>query len=134
MNQNGFTLIEVLVATAICGIALGVALSGISQGHRSMARAALMEDVGRAAGLVMHQMALKDGNEEIEGEIDGMPGWRYSVEFQDLVLNIKEVNATDERAEKDQGPIEIQDLEKRIVKIIPPRGREFQIVSWIKKK
>lgn len=130
LSQKGFTLMEVLVATAICGIALGIALSGLSQGHQSYMRALLMEDAGTAARLVMHKTSSfnQDSSDEMEGEIEGMEGWSYSVSHDDLSLRIKDTSSIDQ--EEEEKVFEIGELKKMTIKIFSPQGRVFTIVSW----
>ncbi|OCC16305.1 hypothetical protein DBT_0122 [Dissulfuribacter thermophilus] len=131
LSQKGFTLMEVLVATAICGIALGIALSGLSQGHQSNMRAVLMEEAGRAARLVMHKTSSlnqESSKEEMEGEIEGMEGWSYSVNYDDLNVRIKDTSSVDQ--EEEEKVFEIDELKKMTIKIFSPKGRIFTIVSW----
>ena len=87
MNRKGFTLLEVLVATVIMGIAVAGLIAGLSQSVKNASR---LTDYDRAAMLArtkMNDLLLDvnlpfDGN--VEGQFDreqsgGVPsGWRAS--------------------------------------------------------
>ena len=144
-GRYGFTLMEVLVAVAICGISLGVALSGLSQGHRAVERAMLMKKAGLATRLAIMEISsrenatrLKEG-EEIEGEIRGLNGWHYMVEVQELrVRVVEDGNSTaypEDISIKAPGPeqeetVEVNGLKEVKLKITGPGGSSFTVVSW----
>ena len=137
--QKGFTLMEVLVATAICGIALGVALSGLSQGHRATQRAILMEQAGQALRLVKMRISSEEfqgllaDQGMIEDEIDGLDGWSFKISTEDLVIRLKRVsNATDEKAEEEDAPepITMDDMKEISIQLTDPQGRTFHVVWW----
>ena len=133
----GFTLMEVLVATAITGIALGVLLSGFAQGHRQAFRGDMYRKAAGAAEVVLH-MLNSEGNgfpESDSGEIDGYEGWTYRVESRELVLDISEPGGMAEEdgqegAEEESG-IEVPELMEVSLSIIPPDGyHPFVLVLW----
>ena len=137
---KGFTLMEVLVATAICGIALGVALSGLSQGHRAVERAMLMRDAGLALRLAMmdlssseKQARLKEGA-EIEEEIKGLAGWRYEVVVKALEVQVEEEGNSTEGVHQGgtdaKEAVEVQGLREIPLRLTGPDGRSFSMVSW----
>lgn len=137
--QKGFTLMEVLVATAICGIALGVALSGLSQGHRATQRAILMEQAGQALRLVKMQISSQEfqgllaHHGMIEDEIDGMDGWSFKVSTKDLVIRLKRVsNPMDEKTEEEDAPepVTMDHLKEISIQLKDPQGRTFHVVWW----
>jgi general secretion pathway protein I len=87
-NQRGFTLLEVLVATLIMGIAVAGLISGLSQSVKNVARLA---DYDRAAMLARTRMndLLLDPDLPFEGSLQGdfdaaqsggvRSGWRAAV-------------------------------------------------------
>ena len=130
---------EVLVATAICGIALGVALSGLSQGYRATQRAILMEQAGQALRLVKMRISSEEfqgllaDQGMIEDEIDGLDGWSFKISTEDLVIRLKRVsNATDEKAEEEDAPepITMDDMKEISIQLTDPQGRTFHVVWW----
>ena len=96
MNQRGFTLLEVMVATVIMGVAVAGLIAGLSQSVRNASR---LTDYDRAAMLARTRMndLLADRSLPfdgvIEGRIDpdqsgGVPtGWRASLKPFDLPPN-----------------------------------------------
>ncbi len=88
MNKRGFTLLEVMVATLIMGIAVVGLLSGISTSMRNAAR---LTEYDRAAMLSRGKMdellldrKLPQGR-ELEGRFDAGTGWRARIEpFESL--------------------------------------------------
>ena len=69
-NARGFTLLEVLVATTIMGIAVAGLIAGLSQSTRNASR---LTDYDRAAMLARTKMndLLLDVNLPFDGNVDG---------------------------------------------------------------
>lgn len=88
MNRRGFTLLEVLVATVIMGIAVAGLIAGLSQSVKNASR---LTDYDRAAMLARTKMndLLLDVNLPFVGSVDGLfdsgqtggvpTGWRASL-------------------------------------------------------
>ena len=86
--EQGFTLLEVLVATVIMGIAVAGLIAGLSQSAKNASR---LSDYDRAVMLARGQMneLLLDANLPFEGNVEGQfgrdqsggipSGWRASV-------------------------------------------------------
>jgi general secretion pathway protein I len=93
VNQKGFTLLEVLVATVIMGIAVAGLIAGLSQSVKNASR---LTDYDRAAMLAHTKMndLLLDVNLPFDGSVEGqfdrdqsggLPGgWRASLRPFDL--------------------------------------------------
>lgn len=97
MNRKGFTLLEVLVATVIMGIAVTGLIASLSQ---SVKNASLLSDYDRAAMLARTQMneLLLDANLPFDGAVEGKfgaeqsgsgipSGWRASLKPFDVPPN-----------------------------------------------
>jgi type II secretion system protein I len=69
-NQSGFTLLEVLVATVIMGLAVAGLIAGLSQSVRNASR---LTDYDRAAILARTKMneLLLDANLPFDGTVEG---------------------------------------------------------------
>jgi general secretion pathway protein I len=88
MNRKGFTLLEVMVATVIMGLAVAGLIAGLSQSVKNASR---LTDYDRAAMLARTRMneLLLDQNLPFEGSLDGQvdqeqsggvsSGWRASL-------------------------------------------------------
>lgn len=74
---------EVLLATAITGIALGVILSIISQGHREFFRGVMAEEAGNIANQLILQLSSTDEWKNGSGSLDTHPDWSYEIIPQD---------------------------------------------------
>lgn len=85
MTQKGFTLMEVLIATAITGIALGVIISIISQGHREFLRGTLAEEAGNIANQLVLQLSNPDTWKGSSGTLDNHPDWIYEIKPVDVI-------------------------------------------------
>jgi general secretion pathway protein I len=87
VKRKGFTLLEVMVATVIMGIAVAGLIAGLSQSVKNAAR---LTDYDRAAMLArtrMNDLLLDvtlpyDGT--VEGKFDEKSGWRASLRPFDL--------------------------------------------------
>lgn len=92
-GAQGFTLLEVLVATTVMGIAVAGLIAGLSQSAKNAAR---LTDYDRAAMLARTKMndLLLDANLPFEGRIEGSfdaeqaggirSGWRATLEPFDV--------------------------------------------------
>ena len=87
-NQNGFTLLEVLVATLIMGIAVAGLISGLSQSVKNVSRLADYDRAAMLARTRMNELLLDPDlpfQGDLQGEFDsqqsgGIPsGWRASI-------------------------------------------------------
>jgi len=139
-SSSGFTLIEVLVATAIMGISLGVLLSGFAQGHRQAFRGDMAREAAYIAESVLYGLphefrgqmsdvrrrmsdigSLSSGEEDVEDH----PGWSYKVEVRDLVLKI----TVQDQEEKE---IEVPEMKELVLTVHPPyNAHPFVLISWI---
>ena len=70
LNRKGFTLLEVMVATVIMGVAVAGLIAGLSQSVKNASR---LTDYDRAAMLAHTQMndLLLDVNLPFDGSVDG---------------------------------------------------------------
>lgn len=93
MNRKGFTLLEVMVATVIMGIAVAGLIAGLSQSVKNASRLADYDRAAMLARTKMNDLVLDvtlpyDGT--LEGKFDpdqagGVPsGWRASLRPFDL--------------------------------------------------
>ncbi|RPI52383.1 MAG: type II secretion system protein [Deltaproteobacteria bacterium] len=125
-SPSGFTLIEVLIATAIMGVALGVLLSGFAQGHRQAFRGDMAREAAYIAESVLYGLPNElESLSSSEEDVEDHPGWSYKVEIRDLVLTI---TALDEEEKE----IEIPELKELILTVQPPYdAHPFILTSWI---
>src|SRR5271154_283062 len=96
MNRQGFTLLEVLVATVVMGIAVAGLIAGLSQSAKNASR---LTDYDRAAMLARTKMndLLLDVNLPFDGSVEGTiavdqsggipSGWRASLRPFDVPPN-----------------------------------------------
>jgi general secretion pathway protein I len=96
MNRKGFTLLEVMVATVIMGIAVAGLIAGLSQSVKNASR---LTDYDRAAMLARTKMndLLVDVTLPLDGSLDGnfdpdqtggvTSGWRAALRPFDLPPN-----------------------------------------------
>ena len=124
----GFTLMEVLIATAITGIALGVVMSLLAQGHRQAYRG----DVSRTAAAVATRLVDdwetkgKFPHAE-EGEAEGFSGWSYSLNSEPLSTRVTLPSG-------DVRDVEADELVAVHLRITPPgKGRTFSLTMWVPK-
>ena len=95
-RQQGFTLIEVLVALIILGISLGAIFQVLSSSRRISLKADETLQAVRLAGNLLASPALVDTalkGRGIAARIDGEAGWRYT--FSALPLEIDTGNKRD---------------------------------------
>ena len=123
---SGFTLIEVLVATAIMGISLGVLLSGFAQGHRQAFRGDMAREAAYIAESVLCGLPHKlESLSSSEKEVEDHPGWSYKVEVRDLVLKITP-------QDQEEREIEVPELKELVLTVHPPyNARPFVLTGWI---
>jgi prepilin-type N-terminal cleavage/methylation domain-containing protein len=127
-KDTGFTLLEVLVATAVTGIALGVLMSTIAQGHRQSFRGDMERKAGIIAETVMQHALSGDDISTGSGEAEGYPGWSYSVELRE-----PEVRVTDDSDNPVE--IELEGLAELVVTITPPgNARHFTVSRLVESR
>lgn len=122
--SRGFTLIEVLVATAITGIVLGVLLSGIGMGHTQAFRGDMKRTAAHIAERLLREavqdpMALSDDS----GDVEGYAGWSYRIELQDVNVTVKAPifdQEDDGDNELEERQLELPEFRVLILKVIPP--------------
>ncbi|MGB9712182.1 MAG: type II secretion system protein [Dissulfurimicrobium sp.] len=123
-RSSGFTLIEVLVAIAIVGIALGVILSSIAMGHREAFRGDQAREAAEIAGDILRDLG--DGGGSItagSGKVEGHPGWSYSIVVRDAAVTLQ----NEDMGEKD---LDTPGLVEVVLKIFPPgNGAPFVLAS-----
>lgn len=116
-DSGGFTLIEVLVATAILGIALGVILSSIAMGHRQAFRGDQAREAAEIADEILQ--GLRDGDNSIaagSGKIEGHPGWAYRLDVTDTAIILQ----NDDMGEKE---LDTQGLTDVVLSVVPPGAK-----------
>ena len=130
-GQSGFTLMEVLVASAIMGICLGVLVSGISNGYRQSARGALARRAASVAQEILHmtETAGDLSYSDSEGEVERYPGWNYRIEYHEMTVSASVKGAEEPAVLDDTGLLE------QVITIDPPGSSPpFRITSWIRAK
>ncbi len=122
----GFTLMEVLVATAITGIALGVVMGLLSQGHRQAYRGDLSEKAAAAAtALIDNWQSKHKFPASGQGDIEGMKGWTYKVETEPLKTKFTLPSGETREVEPDK-------LVAVYLDIMPPgRKHHFRLSLWV---
>ena len=125
-KSSGFTLIEILVATAIMGISLGVLLSGFAQGHREAFRGDMARKAAGIAESVLYKLSSEPGSlSPGRREIEDHPGWSYEIEIRDLVIKM----ATQGQEKKG---LEVPELREYVLTIHPPyNAHPFVLTGWI---
>ena len=123
-SSSGFTLIEVLVATAIMGISLGVLLSGFAQGHRQAFRGDMAREAAYIAESVLYGLANElESLSSSEEDVEDYPGWSYKVEIQYLVVKM---------ADQEEKEMEVPELKELILTVQPPyNAHPFVLTRWI---
>lgn len=81
MNARGFTLLEVLVASAIVAVAVGAALEALSSGLDGARRAAAATERALLARSMIDSVGAEGALEAgaTEGALEGGGAWRVSV-------------------------------------------------------
>ncbi len=123
-KSSGFTLIEVLVATAIMGIALGVLLSGFAQGHRQAFRGDTAREAAFIAESVLYDLfSESESLSPCDGEVEDRPGWKYEVDVRDLIIKMPE---------EEEQEVEVPELREFVLTVHPPdNARSFVLTGWI---
>jgi len=119
---------EVLVATAITGFALGVVMNLLAQGHRQAYRG----DVSRTAAAVATRLI--DGWQSKgkfpsseQGDVEEFSGWTYTIESGPLSTRIILPSGDVKEVEPDE-------LTAVNLVIAPPgKRRQFRLTLWIPK-
>ena len=125
-RSSGFTLIEILVATAIMGISLGVLLSGFAQGHREAFRGDMAKKAAGIAESVLYKLSGEPGSlSPGRGEIEDHPGWSYEIKIRDLVVKIAA------QGQEEKG-LDVPELKEYVLTIHPPyKAHPFVLTGWI---
>lgn len=128
---------EVLVATALTGIALGVLLSGFAQGHRQAFRGDMARRAADAARVVLYGFThdMNGFPESDSGGIEGFEGWTYRLESRELILDLRDKNGiimtSGQDMEEGEPGIEIPQLREITLTIIPPgNSHPFVLTLW----
>ncbi len=121
-QEKGFTLLEVLVATAIVGIGLGVALAAISHARGQVWRG---EQI-REAAMLLRQAAY----DLLEDRFDGgekpntPPGWSVAAREEDGAnVTLMDENGT-------AIPVDPSGLRTVTIEALSPSGQRF-VLNWI---
>ncbi len=126
LRDAGFSLLEVLIATAIVGIAMGVLMSGLAQSHGQAYRGKLTMDAATVAQDLIRRFQEKGFPSSEEGTVDGRAGWRYLAEVRDLSVKIR----TQGEEEKE---LEVPELREFVLTIQPPDNAvPFMLTVWIR--
>jgi len=125
-RSSGFTLIEILVATAIMGISLGVLLSGFAQGHREAFRGDMAKKAAGIAESVLYKLSGEPGSlSSGRGEIEDHPGWSYEIKIRDLVVKMAA------QGQEEKG-LDVPELKEYVLTIHPPyKAHPFVLTGWI---
>ncbi len=128
-SNRGFTLMEVLVATAITGIAIGVCMAIFAQGHSQAFRGSQVKTAyGIAVRLLDTWKSLKKYPSSESGQVEANPGWSYVVESAPVSARITTPDGETRVVESDE-------LTAITLKIIPPdKKRSFSLTLWVPSK
>jgi len=126
MCTRGFTLMEVLVATAITGMALGVILSLLAQGHRQAYRGDISRMAAEASVNLLDRWQSKGKFPSSEqGDIEDFSGWTYSIESRPLVTHVTLPSGQTRQVE----PEELVEID---LTLNPPgNAKKFKLAFWI---
>ena len=91
-RQGGFTLLEVLVATLIMGVAVSGLIVGLSNSVRNAGRLASYDRAAQLARSQMNELLLNEKlpfEGTVEGRFEGLPpaGWRAVLKPYETPLN-----------------------------------------------
>ncbi len=124
-SSRGFTLMEVLVATAITAVAIGVTLSLFAQGHSQAFRGQKASNAAEIASrLIDTWRVTKKYPREEEGEVEFVPGWRYSVRS-------KEARAQITLPSGEKVLIEPKGVTEIVLEIIPPDRKSNFVLTFM---
>ncbi len=122
--QAGFTLLEVLVATAVLGICVGTIMLIFSQGSSSVFRAQGSVTASEMASLLLDTWQKGGYPMEEEGELSGFPGWRYSfscsAETPEITVEPVGVEGKDGNNREGGGVFRLDSLRLAELKLLPP--------------
>lgn len=123
---GGFTLLEVLLAVAITGAALGVLLSGIVQSHRMAFRGVVVQEAASVAAELLRRFQYEGYVQEEGVPCRGHEGWTYTLEIHDLSVKSREEGGGEERL------IDSPGLREARLVVRPPRGGPPYVVTmWV---
>jgi len=127
-GSKGFTLMEVLVASAVAGIAIGAILAILAQGHRQAFRGDMSQKAAViAARLIGAWESVQDYPSAEDGRIEDLEGWSYSVESGPVSTKIVLPGGDIRNIDRD-------DLTELRLEIIPPgKNRHFVLTMWVPK-
>ncbi len=128
-GHRGFTLMEVLVATAITGFAIGVCMAIFAQGHSQVFKGMQAETASQIAIQLLDSWKAKKRYPSSEsGELERCPGWSYSLESAPVSTRIVLPDGETRIVETDK-------LTQIILKIVPPdKKRKFILTFWVPSK
>lgn len=119
---------EVLIATVITGIALGVIISIISQGHREFFRGILAEEAGNIANQLILQLSSPEEWKNGSGSLDTHPDWSYEIRPLDEITVRDTVPGMEERE------IKVDDLlAAEIILKAPQEAGRFNFLTYYPK-
>lgn len=127
-HEKGFTLMEVLIATAITGIALGVIISIISQGHREFFRGILAEEAGNIANQLILQLSSSDEWKNDSGSLDTHADWSYEI------ITLDEITVHDTALGMGEREIQVKELlAAKIILKAPQEAGRFSFSAYYPK-
>ncbi len=126
LGERGFTLLEVLVATAIIGISMGVLMSGLAQSHRQAYRGKLAMEAASVAQDLLRRFQEKGFPDAADAPVEGREGWHYQTKVQDLTIKVR-------TGGMEQKELDVSDLREFTLTIHPPENAApFILTMWIR--
>ncbi len=127
-DQSGFTLMEVLVATAITAIAIGVVMALFAQGHSQAFRGTEAQKAAQLATRLIDTWSIRNSFPlEESGELEWAKGWSYSVETRDVQARIT-LPSGETRQIRAENAREI-----KLILFAPGGKRTFVLTFWVDK-